>query len=141
MVLRIIDIMTHMDYIRVHRRFSFNRLCAFNSSTLSHPSSTVALGLDMDGASISSIPCKIECTTPCGMLPGTSPGGVRAYSNCRPECKTCEPLRLGSVYTGHKWQCVEYARRWLPVNKCAVFSEVDWLQIYGAGLIFYPRSH
>ena len=46
MVLRIIDIKPHMNYIRVHRRFSFNRLCSFESSTLMNPSTMVALGLD-----------------------------------------------------------------------------------------------
>jgi glutathionylspermidine amidase/synthetase len=29
------------------------------------------------------------------------------------------------VYTGIKWQCVEYARRWLLIKKGATFGDVD----------------
>jgi glutathionylspermidine amidase/synthetase len=36
-----------------------------------------------------------------------------------------EPNHWKNVYTGIRWQCVEYARRWLLVNKGAVYSDVD----------------
>jgi glutathionylspermidine amidase/synthetase len=36
-----------------------------------------------------------------------------------------EPNRLNGTYTGIKWQCVEFARRWLLDNQDAVFGDVD----------------
>ena len=36
-----------------------------------------------------------------------------------------EPNHLKGTYTGIKWQCVEYARRWLLINKGAIYGDVD----------------
>jgi glutathionylspermidine amidase/synthetase len=33
--------------------------------------------------------------------------------------------RVDGVYMGHKWQCVELARRWLYVNKGCVFDDIS----------------
>jgi len=49
---------------------------------------------------------------------------VAAYSNCRSECVAPAPNKIDVTYTGLKWQCVEYARRWLLINQGAVFGDV-----------------
>jgi glutathionylspermidine amidase/synthetase len=69
--------------------------------------------------------CHANCVSPYGMVLGATAGGVEAYSNCRPECKSYEPNKWKGTFTGVKWQCVEYARRWLLINKGAVYDEVD----------------
>ena len=69
--------------------------------------------------------CAEQCATPFGEVLGRSPKGVVAYSNCRAECVVPEGNKIDGSYTGLKWQCVEYARRWLLVNRGAVFSDVD----------------
>jgi glutathionylspermidine amidase/synthetase len=69
--------------------------------------------------------CKIECVSPYGKILGTSKRGVEAYSNCNPGCVIYEPNYWEGTYTGIKWQCVEYARRWLLVNRGVVFGDVD----------------
>ena len=56
---------------------------------------------------------------------GVSKRGVEAYSNCNSECVIFSPNKWRDTYTGIKWQCVEYARRWLLVNKGAVYGDVD----------------
>jgi glutathionylspermidine amidase/synthetase len=71
------------------------------------------------------VSCRAGCITPYGKVLGTSASGVEAYSNCQSKCKIFTPNKLKGVYTGIKWQCVEYARRWLLVNKGAVYGEVD----------------
>jgi len=50
---------------------------------------------------------------------------VEAYSNCSSECVVLEPNTVEGTYTGVKWQCVEYARRWLLINRGAVFGDVE----------------
>lgn len=57
---------------------------------------------------------------------GTSIKGVKAYSNCNSNCVIFEPNKLNGTYTGIKWQCVEYARRWLLSNHNAVYGDVDF---------------
>jgi hypothetical protein len=69
--------------------------------------------------------CQTACATPYGMLLGESPRGIKAYSNCRPGCVIFEPNQWSGTYTGIKWQCVEYARRWLLINTGTVFGDVD----------------
>jgi len=71
------------------------------------------------------ISCKADCISPYGMVLGTSTGDVAAYSNCQSKCVNYESNKWKGVYTGYKWQCVEYARRWLLVHKGAVYSDVD----------------
>lgn len=31
---------------------------------------------------------------------------------------------MHGIYTGYKWQCVEFARRWLLLRKCCTFQDV-----------------
>jgi hypothetical protein len=69
--------------------------------------------------------CQTECKSPYGRLLGESPRGIKAYSNCRSGCVIFEPNRWNGTYTGIKWQCVEYARRWLLINTGTVFGDVD----------------
>ncbi|MEK9672793.1 MAG: glutathionylspermidine synthase family protein [Rhodospirillaceae bacterium] len=68
---------------------------------------------------------------PFGTVLGHGPGGVPSYSS---DYKTVDekamPDRaafkseLDDVYMGHKWQCVEYCRRWMYVNKGYVFDNI-----------------
>ena len=69
--------------------------------------------------------CKVDCISAYGKVLGVSPRGVEAYSNCNSNCVIFEPNKLNGTYTGIKWQCVEYARRWLLFNKGAVYGDVD----------------
>ncbi len=66
-----------------------------------------------------------------GTLLGHAPGGVALYSSHYPSADQAEyPDResyrshLDGVYMGYKWQCVEFARRWLFVNHGYVFDDV-----------------
>ena len=69
--------------------------------------------------------CSTDCVSPYGEVLGTAAGGVPAYSNCSARCVVPAPNTLNGVYTGLKWQCVEYARRWLLVNRGEVYGDVD----------------
>jgi len=66
-----------------------------------------------------------------GTLLGHAPGNVPIYSSHYPSVDSNEhPDRksfrseLDGVYMGYKWQCVEFARRWLYVNHGYVFDDV-----------------
>ena len=48
-----------------------------------------------------------------------------AYSNCNSNCVIFEPNHQQDIYTGIKWQCVEYARRWLLEEQGVVFGDVE----------------
>ena len=60
-----------------------------------------------------------KCITTYGEKLGEN-NGVEAYSNCRALCVNREPNNISGkslslnkdVYTGIKWQCVEFVRRW-----------------------------
>lgn len=69
--------------------------------------------------------CATHCVTPYGTTLGVALGKVPAYSNCSAACVIVEPNRVAGTYTGIKWQCVEFARRWLLVNKGLVYGDVD----------------
>jgi len=66
-----------------------------------------------------------------GTLLGLAPGGVAAYSS---DYHSVDPQQLPDrhsfrnyvqgVYTGYKWQCVEFARRWLLQCKGYVFDDI-----------------
>lgn len=68
---------------------------------------------------------------PFGTLLGYAPGGVAIYSS---NYSTLDPrvypdeasLRsyIDDEYMGHKWQCVEFARRFLFLNYGVVFTDV-----------------
>ena len=69
--------------------------------------------------------CLTNCVSPYAKVLGVSKRGIEAYSNCQSRCVIFEPNKWKNIYTGIKWQCVEYARRWLLINKGAVYGDVD----------------
>ncbi len=69
--------------------------------------------------------CQTNCTVPFGDVLGIGTGDVPAYSNCNSDCVFFSPNKKQGTYTGIKWQCVEYARRWLFQNKGVVYGDVD----------------
>lgn len=80
--------------------------------------------------------CVQDCVEPYGEVLGKAPSGVEAFSNCNASCVIFDPARHQGTYTGIKWQCVEYARRWLLVNLGVVYGDVDvaadiWTRITG----------
>ncbi len=70
--------------------------------------------------------CKSDCEATYGQVLGQSPSGVKAYSNCSSACVVFNPSKYEGTYTGIQWQCVEYARRWLLINKGVVYGDVDY---------------
>lgn len=68
---------------------------------------------------------------PFGSLLGHAPGGVAIYSS---DYHTAHPSDfpdsasyrsyIDDVYMGYKWQCVEFARRYLYLNRGYVFTDV-----------------
>lgn len=71
------------------------------------------------------LPCRSNCETNYGVELGRSPADIAAYSNCNSNCVVFEPNHMVDVYTGIKWQCVEYARRWLLHEFEVVYGDVD----------------
>ena len=73
--------------------------------------------------------CSTQCLSKYGEVLGTGLGKVPAYSNCNAGCVVFSPNffpdKKSGTYTGIKWQCVEYARRWLLINKGVVYGDVD----------------
>ncbi len=84
--------------------------------------------------------CKTKCVTPYEKILGTSPTGVEAYSNCKSECVIFTPHKQDGVYTGIKWQCVEYSRRWLIKNKQLTYGSVDFASDIWSQVKFYTHS-
>ena len=78
--------------------------------------------------------CTSSCLTPYGAVLGTF-DGVPGYSNCNDECINFddegvsfaknETGFIGDVYVGVRWQCVEYARRYLITKRHVTFDSVD----------------
>lgn len=68
---------------------------------------------------------------PFGALQGIAPGNVPAFCS---DYDTVDETLLSNresfrnyengIYTGYKWQCVEFARRWLLINTDCVFDDV-----------------
>ncbi|KFZ38207.1 glutathionylspermidine synthase [Shewanella mangrovi] len=68
---------------------------------------------------------------PFGTLLGYAPGGVAIYSSDYDSVKQQQVDKpsdyrsyIGNEYMGYKWQCVEFARRWLYLNRGLVFTDV-----------------
>ncbi len=74
---------------------------------------------------------KLSSDAPFGTLLGYAPGGVAIYSS---NYGSLDPRNypedadfrsyIGNEYMGHKWQCVEFARRFLFLNYGFVFTDV-----------------
>jgi glutathionylspermidine amidase/synthetase len=77
-----------------------------------------------DGLSLPEV-CTQQCVSDFGEVVGTAPSGVTAYSNCNNQCVNPEANFVEGIFTGIKWQCVEYARRWLLLNEKVVYGDVD----------------
>ena len=67
-----------------------------------------------------------------GTCLGIAPGNVPVYSSHEPPhepspLKTRNDYRsyLDGIFMGYKWQCVEFARRWLYLNKGYIFSDIS----------------
>lgn len=69
--------------------------------------------------------CRTHCKVAFGKVLGVGTGHVPAYSNCNASCIDPVAVKKHGTYTGIKWQCVEYARRWLLVNRGEVYGDVD----------------
>lgn len=74
-----------------------------------------------------------NCVTPFGAAIGTA-FGTASYSNCNDSYSSDESNYISvltatgdsiSVYTGMKWQCVEFARRFLIERRGVYFASVD----------------
>lgn len=86
--------------------------------------------------------CSTGCISDYGEVLGESPAGVYAYSNCDSDCVIFEPHHLNDIYTGIKWQCVEYARRWLLKERGVVFGDVDIAaDIWAIQQVTNPLTH
>jgi len=67
-----------------------------------------------------------------GTLLGYAPGGVAVYSSDYDSASDIEyPKRsafrhyVDGIYMGYKWQCVEFARRWMYQNCGYIFDDVS----------------
>lgn len=69
--------------------------------------------------------CQSHCVTPYGEVLGLAKGNIPAYSNCNSQCFVQEPHQENGTYTGIKWQCVEFARRWLLHQRGVVYGDVN----------------
>jgi hypothetical protein len=75
--------------------------------------------------------CSAPCNAPFGTLVGQA-FKTKAYSNCHGGCVKNDnnyvqlPHGGKPIFSGMKWQCVEYARRWLIENKGVTFSGVEY---------------
>tara|TARA_R110002110_G_scaffold106707_11_gene267382 strand:+ start:273 stop:2171 length:1899 start_codon:yes stop_codon:yes gene_type:complete len=70
-------------------------------------------------------------SAPFGTILGIGPGNVAVHSSDydsvdRTELPTRQSFRsqVDGVYMGHKWQCVELARRWMYLNKGYIFDDI-----------------
>jgi glutathionylspermidine synthase len=61
---------------------------------------------------------------PFNQILGTASTNVPAYSNTDDERFSIERHYMHGIYMGIKWQCVEYARRWLLLRKSCTFKNV-----------------
>ncbi|CAF3707941.1 unnamed protein product [Rotaria sp. Silwood1] len=63
-------------------------------------------------------------TVPYNQIQGVASINVPAYSNGDEDFFSVEEHYLHGIYMGIKWQCVEYARRWLCMRKQCIFQNV-----------------
>lgn len=61
---------------------------------------------------------------PFNQVLGTASTNVPAYSNTDDETFSIGRHYMHGIFMGVKWQCVEYARRWLLVRKGCVFENI-----------------
>lgn len=83
----------------------------------------------------SSVPerCKTKCNSEYGLEIGIN-SNTFAFSNCNEYCRNYDPVFIYKkdtgldydIYCGLRWQCVEYARRWLIINRDVTFPNVKF---------------
>ena len=61
---------------------------------------------------------------PFNKVQGTASTNVHAYSNGDDDFFSVERHYLHGVFMGFKWQCVEFARRWLLMRKSCIFPPI-----------------
>ncbi|CAF3811775.1 unnamed protein product [Rotaria sp. Silwood1] len=61
---------------------------------------------------------------PFNTIQGIASTNVPAYSNEYDDFISFEGFYVHGIYTGVKWQCVEFARRWLLLRKSCIFRNV-----------------
>ena len=61
---------------------------------------------------------------PFNQIQGTASTNVHAYSNGDGDFFSVERHYLHGIFMGFKWQCVEFARRWLLMRKSCIFLPV-----------------
>ncbi|CAF1227261.1 unnamed protein product [Didymodactylos carnosus] len=61
---------------------------------------------------------------PYNQIQGIASTNVPAYSNGDDEFFSGERHYLYGIFTGYKWQCVEFARRWLLIRKGCTFKDI-----------------
>ncbi|CAF3169136.1 unnamed protein product [Rotaria socialis] len=61
---------------------------------------------------------------PLNEIEGIASTNVPAYSNRNSSIFNIGRHFVHGIYTGYKWQCVEFARRWLLMRKSCIFREV-----------------
>ncbi|EAN88749.1 trypanothione synthetase [Trypanosoma cruzi] len=72
------------------------------------------------------MPTLQSLAVPFGCVQGYAPGGIPAYSNKHESYFSGERSIDGNLFCGFKYQCVEFARRWLFERKSLVLPDVDW---------------
>ena len=66
------------------------------------------------------------CVTPFGTVTGQDAMKVVGYSNCNDQYTSSESNYVNEdIYSGLRWQCVEYSRRWLIEVRQVTFQSVD----------------
>jgi trypanothione synthetase/amidase len=61
---------------------------------------------------------------PFNKVQGTASTNVHAYSNGDDDFFSVERHYLHGIFMGFKWQCVEFARRWLLMRKSCIFPPI-----------------
>ncbi|CAF0718212.1 unnamed protein product [Adineta steineri] len=61
---------------------------------------------------------------PFNTVQGTASTNVHAYSNGDDDFFSVEHHYLHGIFMGFKWQCVEFARRWLLMRKSCIFPPI-----------------
>ncbi|CAF3186148.1 unnamed protein product [Rotaria socialis] len=67
---------------------------------------------------------KHKATAPFNHVQGIASTNVPCYSNGDDEFFSVEQHYFHGVFMGFKWQCVEFARRWLLIRKRCIFKNV-----------------
>ncbi|CAF3042862.1 unnamed protein product [Rotaria sp. Silwood2] len=63
---------------------------------------------------------------PFNKIQGIASTNVPAYSNESDDFVSFERFYVHGIYTGYKWQCVEFARRWLLLRKSCIFQNIGF---------------